>query len=99
MKKVTATVLYNPDTLQIYNLTVNHKGEFIPLIRYQLNKSPFPYKYKCFNDLYKSVLKIMRTNNFYTNYAYQFGAAFYDIAFIDINNADHISKMSYIKEV
>lgn len=32
MRKVSATVIYKDNTL--YNLTVNHKGDLIPLVAY-----------------------------------------------------------------
>ena len=55
MKKVTATVIYKDNSL--YNLTVIHKNAIIPLVRYSLENDTKPYKYTCFNDLYKSVFE------------------------------------------
>lgn len=95
MRKATATVIYNRNTMQIYNITVNHKSDFITLLSYDLNVPPSPYCYNTFNALYDAVLKILKNNNFYTAVCKQFDADYYDIAFIDINNPVYIAKMPY----
>lgn len=42
MRKVSATVIYKDNTL--YNLTVNHKGDLIPLVAYDEISVKHPYK-------------------------------------------------------
>ena len=54
LKKASATVIYNPDTNQIIYYKVNHKGNNITLID-DSNNIHLAYKYKSFNDLYKSM--------------------------------------------
>ena len=97
MKKVTATVIYKDNML--YNLTVVHKNAIIPLVRYSLEKDTKPYKYTCFNDLYKSVLNILKNNGFYTGFYTQFGRKWYDIQFINLNNPVNIEKFGLCEEV
>lgn len=64
MKKASAIVLYDAKSNQIYNLTINHNGNIIPLINYSESKVT-PYKYKTFNEMYKCVLNFAKNNNFY----------------------------------
>lgn len=97
MKKVTATVIYKDNML--YNLTVVHKNAIIPLVRYSLEKDTKPYKYTCFNDLYKSVLNILKNNNFYCGFYNQFGRRWYDIQFINLENPVVIEKFGFNMEV
>ena len=95
MKKASATVIYKDN--MIYNLTVNHKNSIIPLVRYNLKDSPKPYKYTCFNDLYKAVLSILKNNGFYTGFYTQFGQRWYDIQFINLDNPVEIEKFGVIE--
>lgn len=97
MKKAIATVIYKNN--MIYNLTVNHKNAIIPLVRYDFNDSAKPYKYICFNDLYKSVLNILKNNNFYCGYYDQFGRRWYNILFINLENPNVIEKFGFDMEV
>lgn len=97
MKKVTATVIYKDNML--YNLTVVRKNAIIPLVRYSLEKDAKPYKYTCFNDLYKSVLNILKNNNFYCGFYNQFGRRWYDIQFINLENPVVIEKFGFNMEV
>lgn len=64
MRKVSATVIYKDNTL--YNLTVNHKGVLIPLVAYDETSVKHPYEKRTFQTLYKSVLGILKNNNFYS---------------------------------
>ena len=96
MKKATATVIYKNN--MIYNLTVNHKNAIIPLVRYDLNDNPKPYKYACFNDLYKAVLNLLKNNGFYTGFYTQFGRQWYDIQFINLENPVVIEKFGFNSE-
>lgn len=81
MRKVSATVIYKDNTL--YNLTVNHKGVLIPLVAYEK---------RTFQTMYKSVLNILKNNNFYCGYYEQFGRRWYDIQFINLENPVNIEK-------
>ena len=71
MRKVSATVIYKDNTL--YNLTVNHKGVLIPLVVYDEISVKHPYEKRTFQTMYKSVLNILKNNNFYCGYYEQFG--------------------------
>ena len=66
MRKVSATVIYKDNA--IYNLTVNHKGVLIPLVAYDETSVKHPYEKRTFQTMYKSVLGIMKENNFYCGY-------------------------------
>lgn len=67
----------------IYNLTVNHKGVLIPLVAYEK---------RTFQTMYKSVLNILKNNNFYCGHYEQFGRRWYDIQFINLENPVNIEK-------
>lgn len=58
MRKVSATVIYKDNTL--YNLTVNHKGDLIPLVAYDETSVKHPYEKRTFQTMYKSVLNILK---------------------------------------
>ena len=95
MKKVVCTVIYRKSTNQIYNLTVNYKGSLTPLVRYYDGENPPPYKYQYFNDMYKSVLNILKNNNMYVGKYNEFNTIWYDIQWIDIDNPCTIHKYAY----
>ena len=95
MKKASATVIYDSVSNQIYNLTINHNGEYINLIHYDLNKSPQPYKYETFQGLYETILNFARNNGYYYGRYQAFGSTWYDIQWIDLNNPTIISKYGY----
>ena len=90
MRKVSATVIYKDNTL--YNLTVNRKGVLIPLIAYDETSVKHPYEKRTFQTMYKSVLNILKNNNFYCGYYEQFGRRWYDIQFINLENPVNIEK-------
>lgn len=96
MQKANAIVIYDGKTNQLYNLTVNHKGNNITLVSYENEKTVKPYKYENFQLLYKSILQIAKNNNFYFSKYNQFGAVFYDVSWIDINNPAGIKKYGYL---
>lgn len=58
MRKVSATVIYKDNTL--YNLTVNHKGDLIPLVAYDETSVKHPYEKRTFQTMYKSVLNMLK---------------------------------------
>lgn len=95
MRKVNAIVLYKRSTGQIYTLTANHNGNLIPLVRYNIGESPEPYKYSDYQDMYTSVLRILHQNNMYVGKYSEFGADWYDIMWIDMENPVHVDKFSY----
>lgn len=96
MKKVSATVLYKDNI--IYNMTVNHKGALIPLVRYDETNIKHPREKRTFQEMYGSVLNILKNNGFYVGYFIAFNAKFYDIQFININNPVEIETMAYKEE-
>ena len=90
MIKVSATVIYKDNW--IYNLTVNHKGKLTALIAYDetdVNRN--------FQTMYKSVLNILKNNNFYCGYYEEFGKRWYDIQFINLDNPVEINKFGIDK--
>lgn len=99
MRKVTATILWNHKTNQIYNLTVTTRENIdICLIRYTPADDPAPYKYNTLNDLIKSVLQLLENNNFYMTGYKQFGMTFFPLLFVDINYPYEFNKYGY-KEI
>ena len=90
MRKVSATVIYKDNT--IYNLTVNNKGDLIPLIRYNEGSAKDTCYKRTFPEMYKLVLTILKNNNFYCGYYEQFGRRWYDIQFINLDNPVNIEK-------
>lgn len=99
MKKVLAIVLYMKSTLQIYSLTAVHKSENIPLIRYNVNDTIQPFKYQQFNDLYKSVLNILKENNMYVSKYQEFNTVWYNIQWIDIENPYNVKKYPFTGKI
>lgn len=94
MKTASATCVYHGTT--IYNLTVNHKGELITLIRHKESDSSAP-DYNSFKDMYRAILNLLRVNNFRVKYIEAFNSRWYDIQFIDELNPTLIETFS-IKE-
>ena len=94
MKKVTATVIHKGG--RIYNLTVNHKGSHIPLIQYDLDGVK-PYKNTDFDSMYNTVLQVLKQNRFYVSKDRMFGADWYDIMWIDLDNPTRTNKYGYIE--
>ena len=88
--KALATVIYKDNT--IYNLTVNHKGVLITLVAYDEINVKHPYEKRTFQTMYKSVLNILKNNNFYCDYYEQLGLRWYDIQFINLDNPVNIEK-------
>lgn len=95
MKKASATVIYKPETGQIYNLTLNHGGNLINLIHYDVNHGPQPYKYPYFSEVYRTVLSFTKQNGFYLGRYKNFGLTWYDIQWIDISNPTFVKKHGY----
>lgn len=94
MKTVSATCVYHGTI--IYNLTVNHKGELITLIRHNESDSSAT-DYNSFKDMYRAILNLLRVNNFRVKYIEAFNSRWYDIQFIDALNPTLIETFS-IKE-
>jgi len=93
MKKVTAIAIYKREG-KFYNLcvlTVNYKGDITTLDQYP-REGIQSHNYNDFSSMYKSVLKIMKNNNFYCGMYEDFGVKWYDIQWIDYNNAKYVNK-------
>ena len=97
MKKASGTVLYKRSTNQIQYLAINHKNNLIPMINYSVEKVQ-PYKYKTFNDMYKTVLNFAKNNGFYYASYKEFNRIFYDIQWIDTENPCKIEKFGFNAE-
>ena len=95
MIKVSVTVIYKDNW--IYNLTVNHKGKLITLVAYDETDVKHPYANRTFQTMYKSVLNILKNNNFYCDYYEEFGKRWYDIQFINLENPVEINKFGIDK--
>lgn len=85
MKKVNCTVLYQMKNCKyvLLNVTVKHKHSNIKLfdtIRHSTIK-----EYNSLNEMYKSILLILKNNGFYVHSFEAFNQTWYDIDFIDID--------------
>ena len=89
MRKVTATVIYKNN--EICNLTVNFCGVLVCLALHETVEKASNEK-RTFQSLYKTVLKILKNNNYYCNYQEEFGVRWYDIQFINLENPVEIEK-------
>lgn len=66
MRKVTAICVHD-NMKRIYNLSVvTSQGITVELVRYKKEDEIKPYCYSDFQDLYKSVLNLLKQNNFIT---------------------------------
>ena len=84
MQKVTAICLHK-GYQKIVNFTaVKANGDLVPLIHD--NTDSIAYKYIHFLDMYRSLLNILKQNGFYVAHWKDFGADFYSINFIDVEN-------------
>lgn len=103
MKKVVATCIYSENwengikVCRCWNFTVNHNGNNITLVQYVPEYGPQPYVYETFNDMYGSLLNILKNNGYCTQVYTEFGRDFYNIQFIELGTVG-ISKYGYIKE-
>ena len=95
MKKVTATVIYKDNC--IYSLTVNYKGHLTKLTAYDETDVKHPYTNRTFKTMYKSVLNILKNNNFYCGYYEEFNKRWYDIQFINLENPVEVNKFGIDK--
>lgn len=94
MKTVSAICVYHGTT--IYNLTVNYKGDITTLKRYDISDNNAK-EYNSFKEMYKTILKILKTNNFKVTYTEDFMRRWYNIQFIDVLNPTRIETFSLIK--
>lgn len=90
MKKVKAICIYRDN--KVYNFTALYKDTEIPLIRYSLGDSP--YEYNTFDDLYKDMLSVLKSNDMYCGHIVAFERKWYNISFIDLNNPVEIERFS-----
>lgn len=97
MRKASAIVLYNAQTKQVYNLTIKHKGDLIPMVIDGTKDRTQPYCYESFTELYQAILNVAKHNGFYYDSYSAFGANWYDISWIDINNPVTIAKYGFRK--
>ena len=99
MKKVNCICLHD-NFKRIVNITViNSHGENVTLLAYNVENTDIkPYEYKHFNDLYKSVLNILKNNNFYVSKCIMFSRIFYSIQFINIKNPYTVENYGYYDE-
>lgn len=90
-RRASALVFYKKSTNQIYKIVVTTKyeqGFSFELLSYEISDKIQPYKYESFQYMYKTVLRIMKQNNFAV-YSYPaFGTIFYDILWYNIENGE-----------
>lgn len=98
MKKVVATCIYSEtaEGFRCWNFTVNYRGENTTLVQYTPGEPHEPYVYTYFNDLYTSLINILKQNNFCTQVSTEFGRDFYNIQFIELGTTV-ISKYGHFK--
>ena len=84
MKKCTCTVIYRyvENRYELINITAKHKHENICLY----GNRNYRYRHVYFNEMYESVLEILKNNNFYVHTWKMFESTWYDIDFIDVYN-------------
>ena len=92
MKKVSAVVVFDNANLKVLSLTVNHRGNYISMIRpgskLQLEEG------LSLQDMYQKILGLLKANHMYAGY-YEFaGARYYDILWIDSATC-HIAQYGY----
>lgn len=92
MKTVSTICVYHGT--QIYNLTVNYKGELTQLKWNGLGDSNVK-EYDSFRELYKAILTALKANGFKVRYINAFNTNWYDIQFIDAMNPTHIETLSF----
>ena len=96
MKRVSVIVIHeNYKTIKTMVARYNQSGELITLIR----DNEKPYKYDCVNDMYKSVLTILKNNNMYAKWYGAFGVKWYDIQWINEKNPLAIESFGYNENV
>ena len=92
MKRVSVIVIHdNYKTIKTMVARYNQSGELIRLI----TDTYKPYRYDCINDLYKSVLTILKNNNMYAKWYGAFGVKWYDIQWINEKNPLAIESFGY----
>lgn len=91
MKKCTAVVTYDSTTNHIINIGLSDtKGLLVNLQFSELKK-------KCFQDIYASVLKILKNNNYYVEKWIDLDAVWYNVAWLDINDPYRLKRYPYLK--
>ena len=86
MRKVVPICIIKDN--KILNLTViTTKGNTITLIDYSYEKAK-PFCYNNFQSLYKDVLNILKSNDFYCSYHIEFEAKWYEINWIDLSKSE-----------
>lgn len=98
MKKASCTIIWDSRTKQLYYMAINHNNTIIPLVRYNQDMLEKPYCYNTIQELYKSILNIVKQNGYYLSKYKEFGAAWYDIQWIDRKNPCKIEKYGYIEK-
>lgn len=92
MKTVSATCIIKEN--RIYNLTVNDKGRYTTLVRYDFDDKEKPYLHQNIKGTILDILSILKSNGFRVRHVDDFGARWYDIQFIDLDNPCVIHKYS-----
>ena len=96
MKKCTAVAIFKKETfprVELINFTINTTDGNI--IQYPALYGP----YYDFTELYRALLKTLKTNNFYVNKYNDFNSNCFDIMFIDLNNPGTTNHYYYNAEV
>ena len=92
MRKVKAICIYHSSTFQIDVFHVTDKDGHFDLV---WQSEPKKYKYANFMDLYHACLMLLKSNNAYAGYYEDFGARWYDIGFIDLDNYNGVQYFGY----
>ena len=96
MKRVSVIVIHDSyKSIKKITIRYNQSGELVDLIR----DNEKPYIYEHFNDLYKSVLTILKNNSMYAKYYSAFGVKWYDIQWINENYPTSIESFGYNENV
>ena len=91
MKTVKAICIYKDN--RVYNFTAQLKDSNVTLIHYDLEDTKItPCYHDTFEDLYKDLLGVLKSNDMRCNYYEEFNKKWYDISFINLDNPTEVSR-------
>lgn len=87
MRKCLPIVVYRSSNYALYELSaILLNGERITLCTYDEISVKYPYKYKSFTDFQKDIITWLRHNGLKVSKTTDFGADFYNIVWVDVEN-------------
>lgn len=93
MRKVKAICIHKD--LKVYNLTALLPDTSVTLLQYDLEDTRLtPCQHDTFEELFKDMLGVLKSNNMRCGHYKEFERVWYDISFIDLNDPTVVSKHS-----